>query len=262
MAILDFQKEVINRSAEVPVVVDFWAPWCGPCRILGPVIEELAKEAGGKWELVKLNTEENQQIAQRFAIKSIPAVKMFYEGKVIAEFMGALPKYQIEKWLSNHLPDPRTRTFHEILRRLEYDPQAFGQLNAFVNTHPDMGEPRLTLAGMILAEDPEKAIALLETIKSGHPLFDHAEDIRTLAQLLSFDTDDTAPVALKIKAAREALWSSDWQQTLELLIEAVMIDKSYAHELPRKATIAIFHHLGEQHELSKKFRPRFSMALY
>ncbi|MEZ4774473.1 MAG: thioredoxin [Bacteroidia bacterium] len=258
----DFQKDVLIKSTEIPVVVDFWAPWCAPCRILGPVIEELAAEANGRWELVKLNTEEQQQVAQQYNIKSIPNVKMFFEGKVVAEFSGALPKYQIEKWLSRHLPDPRTRTFHAILRRLEHDPEAMSQLYSFVYDNPDMGEPRLTLAGIILVENPAEAIELLEPLKAGHPLAGHAEDVRTMAQLLSFETTDDTVVASRLKAAREALWASDWEETLELLIECISINKTYAGELPRRAAIAVFHHLGEQHELSKKYRPRFSMALY
>lgn len=262
MTSFDFQQDVLNKSAEIPVIVDFWAPWCGPCRILGPVIEELAGEAGGRWKLVKVNTEEQQHVAQKYGIKSIPNVKMFFEGKVVAEFSGALPKYQIEKWLSRHLPDPRIRTFHAILRKLEHDPTGMDQLFSFVNENPDMGEPRLTLAGLILVENPQLAIELLEPLKAGHSLTGHAEDVRTMAQLLSFESEEDTPIANKLKAAREALWASDWQETLELLIECIFINKTYAEELPRRATIAIFHHLGEQHELSKKYRPRFSMALY
>ncbi|MDX2246532.1 MAG: tetratricopeptide repeat protein [Bacteroidia bacterium] len=262
MAVFDFQKDVLEKSRQVPVVVDFWAPWCAPCRTLGPVIQQLAGEANGRWQLVKVNTEEHQQIAKKYAIQSIPNVKMFYGGKVIAEFAGNLPKHQIEKWLTSHLPDPRNGEFQQILSRLEYDPNAFAQLVTFVQENPDMGEARLTLAGMILAENPEQAIELLEPLKSGHPLADHAEDIRTMAQLLSFETEDKSPAANKLKAAREALWSSDWQGTLELLIESISLNKNFAGELARKATIAIFHHLGEKHELSRKYRPRFSMALY
>ena len=91
MEVQDFRAEVVDRSFEVPIVVDFCAPWCGPCRALGPVIEAMAGEANGLWELKKVNTDENQDIAQALNIQSIPAVKMIYQGKIIGEFVGALP---------------------------------------------------------------------------------------------------------------------------------------------------------------------------
>ncbi|MEQ8810911.1 MAG: thioredoxin, partial [Imperialibacter sp.] len=96
---MDFDKEVIAKSKDVPVVVDFWAPWCGPCQFLGPIIEELADEANGTWALVKVNSDENQHLSAEYGIKGIPAVKMFHKGEVVAEFTGALPKHEIQKWL-------------------------------------------------------------------------------------------------------------------------------------------------------------------
>ena len=100
----DFEAEVLRKSMEVPVVVDFWAEWCAPCKVLGPILERLAAESAGKWVLAKVNTEVHQEIARQHAIQSIPNVKLCYERKVVSEFLGALPDYLVLRWLKKTLP--------------------------------------------------------------------------------------------------------------------------------------------------------------
>lgn len=103
-----FEQEVVAKSYEKPVLVDFWAPWCGPCRVLGPTIEKLAKESGGAWRLVKINVDQHPALSQRFEIRSIPSVKLFWQGQVHNEFMGALPEPALRRWLDQHLPKRET----------------------------------------------------------------------------------------------------------------------------------------------------------
>ncbi|HMB89272.1 MAG TPA: thioredoxin [Rhodothermales bacterium] len=99
-----FQKEVLDKSHEKPVLVDFWAPWCGPCRILGPTLEKLVKESKGTWRLVKVNSDKHPGLSQRYGIRGIPAVKLFVDGEVRDEFVGALPEHAVRKWLDHALP--------------------------------------------------------------------------------------------------------------------------------------------------------------
>lgn len=102
----DFERDVIQRSFEIPVVVDFWAEWCGPCRILGQTLERLATSAGPRWALAKVNTELFPALAMQYGVQGIPTVKLFVDGEVASEFVGALPEDRIVKWLNDTLPSP------------------------------------------------------------------------------------------------------------------------------------------------------------
>ncbi len=99
-----FQKEVLDKSHDKPVLVDFWAPWCGPCRVLGPTLERLARNSSGRWRLVKINTDRRPELSQMYDVRGIPAVKLFVNGEVTGEFVGALPRHKVRQWLDKHLP--------------------------------------------------------------------------------------------------------------------------------------------------------------
>jgi len=99
----NFQEKVIEQSKKIPVVVDFWASWCMPCSMLSPILEKLAKESNGKFILAKLNVDENRITSQKYGIMSIPAVKLFKNGKVVDEFVGALPEPSVREWLNKNI---------------------------------------------------------------------------------------------------------------------------------------------------------------
>ena len=261
---LDFEKQVIERSQDIPVVVDFWAPWCGPCRVLGPVIEQLAADQEGRWELVKLNTEEEPELAQRYQIRGIPNVKMFYKGKVKAEFAGALPRKSIEQWLDEHIPDSRKKVLDELLAAIDEDPTPANveKLAGFVQKYPDYTEASFELAKWLVYSKPADALTLLEPVKFGDKWFDQAEDLRTLARFMDTDFEISAGVGAVLGAAKEAVRKGALETAIQQIIEAVQLDKTFMHDLPRKLGIAFFRIWGPQDPLTKNYRWRFDMAIY
>lgn len=260
----EFTQLVLDRSHSIPVLVDFWAPWCGPCQVLGPAIEELAQEAQGKWELVKINVDESKAVAGTYKIMSIPTVMLFVEGKPLEQFAGALPKYQIQQWLNEHLPDERKKDLQRLQTKLQGDlnGKVLKELEAFVDQHPNMEEAKLLLSREILTSSPEKAKELIQEIKIGHKLYDQAGDVRNLIDLMEDSPPEGTDIATCLSEAREAFSQKDYDGALTQLIKSLQIDKSYGEELARRACIAIFHLLGESHELTRKHRPLFGMALY
>ncbi|MCI5081412.1 MAG: thioredoxin [Saprospiraceae bacterium] len=260
---MDFKQDVIDKSFEKPVLVDFWAPWCSPCRVLGPTIEKLAEEQQQLWDLVKLNTEEEPQLSQQYGIRSIPNVKLFHKGEVIAEFSGALSRTQIQEWLDEHLPNEQKQEIVGLIEQLENgnSETVLPKLQALLDENPSLVDVRVAIARHLVWRKPADAINMVEDIKLADAQSEQAEDIRQIAAFLQTDLDDS-PAGQHLAKAKTAAQQELWAETAQHLIDAVSTDRTFQEDLARKTGIALFRWLGVQHPVSKNYRWRFDMALY
>jgi putative thioredoxin len=252
---MDFQKDVIERSFQIPVVVDFWAPWCGPCRVLGPVIEQLAEEQKGLWELVKVNTEEDEDLSRKYHIMSIPNVKMFYQGEIRHEFLGALPKSQIEEWLRKVLPSPGLIALDQFLK--DHPDPTVVDLEKLLEKYPESQEIAFVLSQILLWEYPERSVELVENIRMGSPFYQKAEHIREIASFMLMETNDE-----EIKKIKQFLKTSNLSEAIPAIINLLQQNNKIADGKLAKTATGIFNLIGTHHPLSKEYRKKLDMVLW
>ena len=264
----DFEKDVIERSHVIPVLVDFWADWCAPCKVLGPVLEKLAHESEGRWELAKLDTEKFQAVAAKFGIRSIPNVKLFVDGQVTEEFVGALPESKVAEWLRKALPskhDAQLEGARSLLRQ-GLPAKAREILEFIVAAESDNEQAVLLLAQTHLGSDPKLAVKTVDSVKLGSQSFEGAEAIRTLATLFerakAQDSFAPDPVRDLYVTATDKVRSSDFDAAVDDFIEVIRRERRYDDDGSRKACVAIFTLLGEEHEVTRKYRSALSAALF
>jgi putative thioredoxin len=265
--VTNFEKDVVERSHSIPVLVDFWAEWCGPCKILGPVLERLATEGDGKWTLAKVDTEEHTEVALTYKIQSIPNVKLFVDGAVVNEFVGALPEYQIKRWLEAAIPSKLRKQIEqaEAFLAAGNSEAARALLELVVSQEPGNIEARVLLAQSLVFTDPSKAVGTIEAIEE--PKFgDVLSAVRIAARLLLLARD---PGSLPDGEARDVyisaikhLASHDFDNAVVQFIEVIRHNRAYDEDGSRKACIAIFRLLGDEHAVTQAHRRDFSSALY
>ena len=260
--VIDFETEVVEASRKQPILVDFWAAWCGPCRVLGPVLEKLDAETDA-WSLVKVDTEANPHLAQRFDIRGIPAVKLFAGGEPVAEFTGALPEPMIRRWLGEHLPSEQKERLAHARALLADGERAAARplLEDAVLSDPDDDEARTLLARTLAFAEPERAADLVDGLFSPE-----ADAVRALARFLTLPDEpedlDEAPVRADYLAAAHALRDGDPDTALDRLIAVLQQQRGYDDDGARKAIVAVFLLLGEEDPIVRKHRPVFNRSLY
>lgn len=261
----DFAKDVLERSHQVPVLVDFWAPWCGPCKMLGPIIEKLAGEAQGSWELVKVNTEEQPDLSIQYQIASIPALKLFINGQVADEILGAYPEVELRRWLETHLPSPNAGLVKEAQRLASEGLFAEAAQKLQDVLALDSGDPAaaLLMAECQLALNPSAVAEILKPFGEDAEAYAKASGLKYLAGLRL--TSDSLPEG-KGKSAfatgLKALSKLDYATALENWIKVIEIDRQYHNEAAKTACKSVFQILGIRHPVSERFHRAFSSALY
>ncbi|CAM3295450.1 thioredoxin [Rhodothermus bifroesti] len=267
--VTDFQQDVLEASYQIPVLVDFWAPWCGPCRILGPVLERLARKHAGRWKLVKVNTDEHPELAMAYGIRGIPAVKLFVNGEVVGEFVGALPEHAVEQWLAEVLPSETKALLAQAEQLLEEGKlrEAEPLVRRLLAAAPEEDKARVLLARIRIFDNPDEAERLLEgqdVAEAGY--LQQIEAIRTLARLLRLKHQPEAlpegPGRAFYLEAIEALARKDFDTAVERLIDVLRKDRYYDNDGARKAGVAIFTLLGSRHPVTQRWRRTFDMWLY
>lgn len=238
-----FPAEVIEASASQPVLVDFWAPWCGPCRALGPALEQLAEEHDGQVKVVKVNTDENQDLAQQFQIRSIPAVKLFRGGRVVDEFVGALPLGRVRDFLAPHLPRASAGE-HQAARDLAATGNfaaAIVKLRDVAATDTGNIDARRDLARYLaLNGDVTGASQVLGQLPPQAQNDAASGSVRALIHFAALATDDAARTdSLRAGAARSILGGSP-DAAVETLLTRMQGDRAFATRAGREDLLQAF----------------------
>ena len=274
----DFDQAVIEASKSVPVLVDFWAEWCAPCRALKPVLEKLATEYQGKFILAKVNSDENQELAQRYGVRGIPNVKAFINGELADEFSGALPEPQIREFLKRILPSPaeKIRLNALALYAATGDArQALAMLAQASQLDPGNEIARIDSAQMLIAlNEFDEAGRLIDTLS---PLAQMDERVKTMQARLALAAGASGDVNAdelmkriaanasdfdaRLRLARWHITLEQYAQALDQLLEIVRRDRKYKDDGGRKTMLQLFSVLGSDHPLVGDYRRKLAGAL-
>ena len=277
----NFQTVILEGSMQQPVLIDFWASWCQPCQALMPLLAKLADEYKGKFILAKINTEEQQAIAAQFQIRSIPAVKLVYQGKLVDEFAGALPESEVRAFLDKHIPQEKSAADNAIEQAyallmqgesdqaavliqqvLEVEPSNPQAILAFAKLKATLGDMHAASEALDSLPPEEKEKPEVAAMRA-QMLFDkvasEAQSIEDLNAILLADENNSEA---RYQLAAQLVMQNQLEPALDHLLTLMRKDREYGDDAARKAMIQVFDILGSDHPISKKYRTRMFNYLY
>jgi putative thioredoxin len=268
----DFQAAVLDESRTRPVVVDFWAPWCGPCKSLKPILEKLAAEYGGKFRLAKVNADDNQALSQQYGVRGIPAVKAFVNGEMVDEFSGALPEAEVRAFLDRLIPGPAdalraqaaaARTAGDQGTALQLLAEASKQDPLHLGVRLDAAEIMLDLseadeAQRLIGSVPDDADPRVPQLKARLQFLGAAgADEAALQARIAADGND---LEARLALANLAIAGQHYEEGMEHLLEIVRRDRGFQDDVGRKTLLSVFNLLGGG-ELVSRYRRLLASVL-
>ncbi len=274
----NFESIVIEESWRRPVVVDFWAAWCAPCRMLGPVLEKLAAEYEGSFLLAKLDSDANLQLSERYGIRSIPNVKVFKDGAVVDEFVGVIPEAELRAFLRRHCPTEADRHLQEAMLELKMSrkERARTLLEKAIEADPIHGGALLELGRLCALEgDLAGAQSYLDRIPGASPLWEQAQTLKEVFELQRTCRAGGGPGVWAQKVLAEPddlearfghgccqIVSGNYRKALDEFLYIVSREKDFRDQAARKAMLTVFKLIGDRSELAEEYRKRLALVLY
>jgi putative thioredoxin len=274
----NFQNLVLEKSIDKPVLVDFWADWCQPCQTIMPMLAKLAEEYAGKFELAKVNADQEQELAAHFGIKSLPTMKLFFQGKLVDERLGAVAESEIRAMLDKHIVSEAQQYMQAAM--LAYDQgqpeQALEMLNLALTKDPDNASIKVTIAELVHAQgDTASAITLLDSLDSEGSKLDAAIKLRAaiklaeqLAELPALEEIEQRllknPLDLEalLFKSRHLTALGDYDDAMACLLTIVRTDRGFEDDIGRVSLLALFDLLGGDHPSVQTSRRKLFTLLH